>query len=137
MEITFEDSMKGMQVELQVPRLDPCARCKGNGAEPGGMVTCLTCHGRGEVVYQQSFLSIRRTCSMCGGRGQVVRQMCKECKGEGHKRTDRKLKINVPAGVDNGTRLRVTGEGQAGANGGPPGDLYVVFKVKEHPVFER
>jgi molecular chaperone DnaJ len=89
------------------------------------------------MIYQQGFLSIRRTCTQCGGRGQIVRRSCAQCKGEGYKRIDRKLKVNIPAGVDNGTRLRLTQEGQPGVNGGPPGDLYVVIKVKEHPVFER
>lgn len=137
LEIGFEESLRGVQVEIMAPRLDNCGRCNGTGAEPGGMITCTTCHGRGEVIYQQSFLSVRRTCSSCGGRGQLIRRVCTECKGEGNKRADRKLKINIPAGIDTGTRLRVGGEGQAGANGGPPGDLYVVLRVKEHPIFER
>jgi molecular chaperone DnaJ len=89
------------------------------------------------MVYQQGFLSIRRTCNSCGGRGQVVRRVCTQCKGDGYKRVERKLKVNIPAGVDNNTRLRLSQEGQPGANGGPPGDLYVVIKVTDHPVFER
>ena len=95
------------------------------------------CRGRGEVLYRQSILSVRRTCSQCNGRGQLIRRPCKTCKGAGQVRQDRKLKITVPAGVDNGTRLRLSQEGQAGANGGPPGDLYVFLAVKEHPIFER
>ena len=137
LEISLEDVMKGKPAELMVPRLDPCSRCNTTGAEPGGISSCPTCQGRGEMVYQQGFLSIRRTCTQCGGRGQVVRRACTQCKGEGYKRSDRKLKVNIPAGVDNGTRLRLTQEGQPGVNGGPPGDLYVVIKVKDHPVFER
>jgi molecular chaperone DnaJ len=137
LEIALEDVMKGKPAELMVPRLDPCSRCNTTGAEPGGISSCPTCHGRGEMIYQQGFLSIRRTCTQCGGRGQVVRKACTQCKGEGYKRSDRKLKVNIPAGVDNGTRLRLTQEGQPGVNGGPPGDLYVVIKVKDHPVFER
>jgi molecular chaperone DnaJ len=137
LEITFEEAMKGMTAEIQAPRLEQCTRCNGLGADPGGMITCTTCHGRGEVVYQQSFLSIRRTCSSCGGRGQLIRRVCTQCKGDGYKRVDRKLKVNIPAGVDNGTRMRMSHEGQPGANGGPNGDLYVVLKVKEHPIFER
>jgi molecular chaperone DnaJ len=121
-----------------VPRAEQCGRCGGKGAEPDdGLVTCPMCHGRGEVIFQQSFLSVRRTCSQCSGRGQIVRRPCKECRGEGYKRVERKLKINIPAGVDNGTRLRLSNEGQPGANGGPPGDLYVVLQVQEHPIFER
>jgi molecular chaperone DnaJ len=138
LEITFEDVMNGMTADIQVPRMEACKRCSATGAEPDdGLTTCAMCRGRGEVTYQQGFLSIRRTCGQCGGRGQIIRKPCKTCKGEGYQRVDKRIKINIPAGVDNGTRLRVQGEGQAGANGGPNGDLYVVLKVTEHPVFER
>lgn len=138
LEISFEEAMRGISADIQVPRLESCVRCKGQGAEPeDGLTTCPICKGRGEVVFQQSFLSVRRTCTQCNGRGQIIRRPCKECKGEGYNRTDRKLKINIPAGVDNGTRLRLQNEGQPGANGGPPGDLYVVLKVKEHTIYER
>jgi molecular chaperone DnaJ len=138
LEIGFEDSMRGLSVDIQVPRMEACGRCHGKGAEPqDGLVTCPVCRGRGEVLYQQAFLSVRRTCSQCGGRGQIIRRPCKECKGEGYQRRERRLKVNIPAGVDNGTQLRLSQEGQSGANGGPPGDLYVVLKVAEHPIFER
>ena len=138
LEINLEDTIRGMSVDIQVPRLDVCARCQGTGAEKSdGLVTCPMCHGRGEVIYQQSFLQIRRTCGQCGGRGQIIRRPCAQCKGEQYVRSERKLKVNIPPGVDNGTRLRLSNEGQPGGNGGPPGDLYVVVKVKEHPIFER
>ncbi len=138
LEIDFDNAMHGMSADIQVPRLEQCRRCNGNGAEPeDGVVTCPMCHGRGEVIFQQSFLSVRRTCSQCGGRGQIIRRPCKECRGDGYLRTERKLKINIPPGVDSGTRLRLAGEGQHGANGGPAGDLYVVLRVKEHPIFVR
>lgn len=138
LEIAFEDSMRGRSVDIQVPRLEECSRCHGRGAEPeDGLVTCPTCRGRGEVIYQQAFLSVRRSCSQCNGRGQIIRRPCKECKGEGYLRRERRLKVNIPAGVDNGTQLRLSQEGQPGAKGGPPGDLYVVLKVAEHPIFER
>jgi molecular chaperone DnaJ len=138
LEIGFEDSLRGLSVDIQVPRLEECVRCHGKGAEPDdGLVTCPTCRGRGEVIYQQAFLSVRRTCTQCGGRGQIIRRPCKECKGDGYLRRERKLKVNIPAGVDNGTQLRLTQEGQPGHNGGPMGDLYVVLKVAEHPIFER
>jgi molecular chaperone DnaJ len=138
LEITFEDSMQGMTADIQVPRMEECGRCNGKGAEPeDGLVTCPMCRGRGEVVYQQSFLSVRRTCSQCGGRGQIIRRPCKECNGQAYLRRERKLKVNIPAGVDNGTQLRLSQEGQPGAQGGPPGDLYVAIRVKEHAVFER
>ena len=138
LDISFEDSMRGLAVDIQVPRMEECGRCKGKGAEPeDGVVTCPTCRGRGEVIYQQAFLSVRRTCTMCSGRGQIIRRPCKECKGQAYLRRERKLKVNIPAGVDNGTQLRLSQEGQPGANGGPTGDLFVVLKVAEHPVFER
>jgi len=138
LEIGFEDSMRGLTIDIQVPRLEACGRCQGKGAEPeDGLTTCPTCRGRGEVIYQQAFLSVRRTCSQCGGRGQIIRRPCKECKGEGYLRRERKLKVNIPAGVDDGTQMRLAQEGQPGANGGPPGDLYVVLKVKAHPIFQR
>jgi molecular chaperone DnaJ len=138
LEIGFEEAVFGMSAEIQVPRMEPCDRCKGGGAEPGSAAsTCPTCHGRGEMIYQQSFLSIRRTCNTCNGSGKVIRNPCSECRGQGYRQVQRKLKINIPAGVDDGTRVRLSNEGQHGANGGPPGDLYVFLKVKEHQFFER
>jgi len=139
LEISFEDAVFGISAEIQIPTVERCRRCEGKGAEPGSgtTTTCPTCHGRGEVIYQQSFLSIRRPCGTCGGVGHLIRNPCKECRGQGYRQTQRKMKVNIPAGVDNGTRLRLSGEGHPGANGGPQGDLYVVLKVKEHPFFER
>src|SRR5438094_2430779 len=138
LEIQFEQAVFGMTAEIQVPRSEPCEHCGGKGAEPGtGATTCPACHGRGEVVYQQSFLSVRRTCGQCGGAGQIIRTPCKQCHGQGYQQKQRKLKVNIPAGVDNGIRMRLAQEGEPGANGGPHGDLYVVLKVKEHAFFER
>ncbi len=138
LEISFEESMRGTQADISVPRMEPCARCEGSGAEKeDGLTTCPTCRGRGEVLYSQGFLQVRQTCGTCGGRGQIIRRPCKECKGQGFLRSDRKLKVNIPAGVDTGTQMRLAGEGQASPNGGPPGDLYVVLKVGEHSLFER
>jgi molecular chaperone DnaJ len=138
LEINFEDVIRGLSAEIQVPRVEVCVSCNGSGADArDGLVTCSICRGRGEVTFQQGFLAIRRTCTQCGGRGQIVRRACSRCRGEGYVRAERKLKITVPPGVDSGTRLRLQQEGQPGANGGPSGDLYVVIKVKEHPIFER
>jgi molecular chaperone DnaJ len=138
LEIGFEEAVFGMSADVQVPRTESCEHCTGSGAEPGTRPsTCPTCNGRGEVVYQQSFLSIRRTCNTCGGSGQIIRNPCGHCHGRGNRLVQRKLKINVPAGVDDGTRLRLSHEGQPGANGGPPGDLYVFLKVRPHAFFER
>lgn len=133
LELSFEEAVSGLNAEIQVPRMEPCTRCRTTGSEPGsGPTTCPTCHGRGEVIYQQSFLSIRRTCGSCNGSGQIVRNPCSQCQGRGYQQVQRKLKVNIPAGVDDGTRVRLSGEGQPGGNGGPPGDLYVFLKVKEH-----
>jgi molecular chaperone DnaJ len=138
LEIGFEDAVRGMSAEILIPRDDACPRCHGSRSEPGsGQSTCSTCRGRGEVVYQQSFLSIRRPCAQCGGSGKIIRRPCTQCRGQGTVRVERRLKINVPPGVDDGTRMRLSQEGQAGYNGGPTGDLYVVLRVKEHPVFTR
>lgn len=138
LEISFEDSMRGLEENIQVPRLEPCDSCNGSGAEAeDGWTNCSVCRGRGEVFYQQGFLSIRKTCGQCGGRGKILRRPCKKCKGEAYLQTTKKLKVKIPAGVDTGMKLRVGGEGQPGSNGGPPGDLYVFLSVKPHPVFER
>jgi molecular chaperone DnaJ len=137
LEISFEDAVRGLTAEILVPGVEVCSRCEGKGAEPGEMATCPACRGRGEVVYQQGFLSIRRTCTQCRGSGKIVRKPCSKCNGEGYLRVERRLKVNVPPGVDNGTRLRLSGEGNPGYNGGPQGDLYVVLRVEEHPIFHR
>jgi molecular chaperone DnaJ len=136
--LTFEDAAFGKAVDLQIPKLEACGRCQGKGAEPGsGSITCPACNGRGEQIYSQGFLSVRRTCSSCNGQGQIVKQVCRECRGEGYKQVQKRLKVTVPAGIADGNRLRVTGEGQPGAGGGPNGDLYIFFSVKEHAIFER
>ncbi len=138
LDLSFEEAISGLSAEIQVPRMEMCSRCHATGSEPGsGPSTCPTCHGRGEVLYQQSFISIRRACSTCNGAGQVIRHPCTQCRGQGYQQVQRKLKINIPAGVDDGTRLRLSNEGQPGVNNGPAGDLYVFLKVREHPFFER
>jgi len=138
LEISFDDAIFGMTAEIQVPRMEACERCRATGAEPdSGSATCPTCNGRGQILYQQSFLSVRRTCHTCGGSGQIVRNPCRQCQGQGYRQVVRKLKVNIPAGVDDSNRLRLAQEGQPGAHGGPSGDLYVVLKVKEHAFFER
>ena len=136
--LTFRRSGVRQGGRIQVPKLEACARCQGKGAEPGsGSITCPACHGRGEQIFSQGFLSVRRTCSSCGGAGQIVKQVCRDCRGEGYRQVNKKLRVTVPAGIADGNRLRVPGEGQPGANGGPNGDLYIFFTVKEHAIFER
>lgn len=138
LEISFEDSMHGKQVDIAVPHMDPCTVCDGTGAQKeDGLTTCPTCRGAGQVLYSQGFVQLRQTCQTCGGRGKLIRRACPECRGKGAVRKDRKLKVNIPAGVDTGTQMRLSGEGQASQNGGPAGDLYVVIRVREHPLFER
>ncbi|WP_180540175.1 molecular chaperone DnaJ [Nevskia soli] len=138
LEVSFEDAAFGMSADIQVPRLEACARCEGKGAEPGsGPVTCPACQGRGEQTYQQGFFAVRRTCAQCGGAGQIIRNPCRECRGEGYVRATRKLRVTIPPGVADGNRLCLRGEGQPGLNGGPSGDLYVFLKVQEHAFFER
>ena len=138
LEIAFEDSIRGLEAEIQVPRMEACSACRGSGAESeDGWTTCSVCKGRGEVFYQQGFLSIRRGCSQCNGSGRLLRRPCRKCRGEAYTQVAKKLKVKIPPGVDTGMKMRVGGEGQPGSNGGPQGDLYVFLTVQPHPVFER
>ncbi len=138
LEISFEEAAQGLDTKIKIPRWDVCTACSGRGAKKGSEpVTCPSCGGRGQVRHQQGFFVLTRTCSECHGAGQVIREPCPECRGEGRVRVEKVLGIKIPAGVEDGMRLRVSGEGEAGYYGGPPGDLYVVLKVREHPVFER
>ena len=138
LEIDFEDAVFGRTTEIQFPRTERCEVCTGSGAAPGSKVkTCSTCGGRGQVYYQQGFFSVAKTCSVCQGAGRTIDKPCSECRGQGQVRRQRKLKINIPAGVDDGARLRLSGEGEAGLQGGPSGDLYVLLRIRPHPIFER
>ena len=138
LEIEFQEAVFGKETEIQFPRVDSCGTCNGSGAKPGTQPrTCSTCGGRGQVYYQQGIFSVGRPCTACRGQGKVIESPCEECRGGGQVRRQRKMKINIPAGVDDGTRLRLTGEGEGGPNGGPAGDLYVLIRVKEHELFER
>jgi molecular chaperone DnaJ len=138
MTLTFEEGATGVATKIKVPRQEFCGACKGTGAKAGtGVTTCQTCAGRGQLAYQQGFFTITRTCPACQGAGQIIRERCVECRGQGRVEKEKTIDLRIPPGVDTGTRLRVAGEGEAGANGGSPGDLYVVLEVKEHPFFER
>jgi molecular chaperone DnaJ len=138
LEISFTDAVRGLKTKIKVPRLETCQSCSGSGAAKGsGPITCSNCHGQGQVRYQQGFFSISRTCQNCQGTGKVVKDVCKNCRGEGRVPREETLEIKIPAGVDNGSRLRISGQGEAGVQGGPPGDLYVVLFVQEHEFFER
>ncbi len=138
MELTFVEAAQGCEKEITVTKLDACETCRGSGAEPGASVkTCATCGGRGQVISSRGIFSIAQTCPRCQGRGQVVDKPCRSCSGSGRREKTSKIKIRVPAGVEGGSRLRSTGNGEAGARGGAPGDLYVVLHVKKHEIFER
>jgi molecular chaperone DnaJ len=138
MTLTFEEAAHGMRTKIKIPRLEFCESCDGSGAKAGtGVTTCEQCRGRGQVVYQQGFFSVTRTCSACRGSGQIIRERCPTCRGQGRIEKQRTIELAIPAGVGTDTRLRVTGEGEAGSPGAPAGDLYVVLTVKEHQFFER
>lgn len=136
--VSFRDAAKGTEVTLRIPKNVECQTCNGTGAEPGTTPeTCKQCNGTGQVVQSQGFFRIAVTCPVCRGEGKVVTSPCKECRGRGVIRDIRELKVRVPAGVDDGSRLRLRGEGELGLHGGPPGDLYVILHVEEDKVFER
>jgi molecular chaperone DnaJ len=138
MQITLEEAAFGVEKEVEVSKLDTCESCKGAGAEPGSrVVSCQTCQGRGQVVSSRGFFQVSQTCPRCRGTGQTVERPCTKCRGEGRAEQTRRIKIKIPGGIDDGSRLRITGNGEAGIRGGPRGDLYVVIHVKEHEIFER
>jgi molecular chaperone DnaJ len=136
--LEFEEAVFGTETKVTVRRHESCEECRGSGAAAGKTpVTCRSCAGRGQVRYQQGFFSIARTCPTCQGTGSVITDPCPKCKGEGRILRQRTVDAKVPAGVEDGTRIRFSGFGEGGLHGGPPGDLYVVLHVKEHPFFER
>ncbi len=137
LEIEFMEAAKGTEREIRVPRLEGCAECRGSGSRDGRRSSCRRCGGRGQVVRQHGFFTLSQACGACGGAGQVVSHPCPVCRGEGRRREVRHIKVRIPSGVDSGTRLRITGEGEGGLKGGRSGDLYVVLVVKEHPLFHR
>lgn len=138
LEINFMEAVAGVKTKIKIPRQETCQSCRGTGADPKeGLSTCTACQGQGSVRYQQGFFTIRRTCSTCQGQGQLIKKACSQCRGQGQVRNEKVLEIKIPAGVDQGSRLRIMGEGEGGPKGGPSGDLYVVLSVEEHPFFQR
>jgi molecular chaperone DnaJ len=138
LEISFDEAASGLDTKIKIPRTEICPSCGGRGARKGSEpVTCAACGGRGQIRSTQGFFTVARTCPQCGGMGQVIRDACPDCEGEGRIRKEKVLGIKIPAGVEDGTRLRVSGEGEAGYQGGSPGDLYVVLRVRGHEFFER
>ncbi|MCU0807987.1 MAG: molecular chaperone DnaJ [Candidatus Contendobacter sp.] len=138
LELTLEEAVFGTTARIRVPTLVTCATCAGSGAKPGTKpTTCPSCRGAGQVRMQQGFFSIQQTCPRCQGRGSIIPEPCATCRGSGRVEEQKTLSVKVPAGVDNGDRIRLAGEGEAGEHGGPPGDLYVQIQVKPHPIFTR
>lgn len=137
-EITLENSAFGYEKEISFPRTEKCNVCEGSGAKKDSeIVTCKTCNGVGQVRFAQGFFSIQQECPDCHGAGKVIKEPCTNCRGSGAVRENKKLKVNIPAGVDDGSTLRMTGEGEAGLNGGPNGDLYIHVRIKDHKIFTR
>jgi molecular chaperone DnaJ len=137
LEIDFEEAVHGLETKIQVPRAESCSDCSGTGGKDGEVRVCKECRGRGQVAFQQGFFTIARNCPRCGGKGRTVAEPCPACNGVGAVKRESTIPIRIPAGVDHGAHLRVTGQGEAASPGGPPGDLYVVLHVREHPVFQR
>jgi molecular chaperone DnaJ len=138
LKITLEDAAAGLETKIQIPRLIRCERCKGSGSEPGThKTTCDTCQGRGEIRMSHGFLTVARPCPRCGGEGQINKSPCRDCRGEGRQRGDHVLNVKIPGGIDDGMQLRLSGEGSAGVNGGPAGDLYVLVRIRDHAIFTR
>lgn len=136
--VTLEDAFGGLQKTINVPTAVACGSCDGSGAEGGAEPTsCPTCSGMGKVRAQQGFFTVERTCPTCSGLGQIIKNPCKSCGGAGRVEKDRALNVNIPPGVETGTRIRLAGEGEAGMRGGPPGDLYIFIEVQQHELFER
>jgi molecular chaperone DnaJ len=138
MEVTLEEAASGKEAQIRVPSWDDCTTCKGSGAKPGTKVaTCTTCHGHGQVQMRQGFFSVQQTCPQCKGTGKLIPDPCVACHGVGKTKNNKTLEVKIPAGIDDGMRIRSTGNGEPGTNGGPPGDLYIEIRVKKHDIFER
>ncbi|MBL8533722.1 MAG: molecular chaperone DnaJ [Betaproteobacteria bacterium] len=138
LEVSLEDAARGTETRIRIPTMEECETCHGSGAKPGTQPkACPTCGGHGQVRMQQGFFSIQQTCPKCHGSGKIVSDPCGSCSGVGRIKRQKTLSVKIPAGVDEGDRIRLSGEGEAGVNGGPNGDLYVVIQIREHPVFTR
>ncbi|MBV2210303.1 MAG: molecular chaperone DnaJ [Thermomonas sp.] len=137
MELDLEEAVAGVEKHIHIPTLTMCEPCKGSGSEDGKVETCTTCHGRGQVIMQRGPFRMQSPCPHCGGAGKTIANPCKTCNGNGRVEEEKTLEVKVPAGVDNGDRIRLGGEGEAGPAGAPPGDLYVEIRVRPHEIFER
>jgi len=138
MEITLEEAARGKDAQIRIPSWDTCDTCRGSGAKPGTQVkTCTTCHGSGSVQMRQGFFSVQQTCPHCHGSGKIIPEPCPSCQGQGRIKRQKTLEVKIPAGIDDGMRIRSTGNGEPGTNGGPPGDLYIEIRLRKHDIFER
>lgn len=138
MEVTLEEAADGKDAQIRIPSWDDCGTCHGSGAKPGTKpITCTTCHGAGAVQMRQGFFSVQQTCPTCHGSGKIVPEPCTVCHGQGKIKNNKTLEVKIPAGIDDGMRIRSTGNGEPGTNGGPPGDLYIEIRLKKHDLFER
>ncbi|RYF58313.1 MAG: molecular chaperone DnaJ [Comamonadaceae bacterium] len=138
MEVTLEEAAEGKDAQIRIPSWDDCNTCHGTGAKPGTKpITCTTCHGQGAVQMRQGFFSVQQTCPQCRGTGKIIPEPCTVCHGQGKIKNNKTLEVKIPAGIDDGMRIRSTGNGEPGTNGGPPGDLYIEIRIKKHEVFER
>jgi len=138
LELSLEEAVRGKSVEIKVPTFVSCEPCNGSGAKKGtAPKTCSTCHGHGQVQMRQGLFAVQQTCPTCGGKGKVIADPCNSCHGQGRVQKTKTLSVKIPAGVDTGDRIRLSGEGEAGEHGAPAGDLYVQANVKDHPIFER
>jgi molecular chaperone DnaJ len=138
MQITLEEAAFGVDKEIEVRKLDICAKCEGKGAEPGSRtINCPNCGGRGQVISSRGFFQVSQTCPRCRGVGQIIEKPCRTCDGEGRAENTSRIKLKIPAGIADGSRLRSSGNGEAGIRGGQAGDLYVVIHIKEHAIFQR
>ncbi len=138
MEVTLEEAATGKDAQIRIPSWDDCGTCRGSGAKPGTkVVTCTTCHGHGVVQMKQGFFSVQQTCPQCRGTGKLIPEPCVTCHGVGKTKSNKTLEVKIPAGIDDGMRIRSTGNGEPGTNGGPPGDLYIEIRLKKHDIFER
>ena len=138
MDITLEEAAAGKESQIRIPSWDSCTPCDGTGAKPGTQAkTCTTCHGAGQVQMRQGFFSVQQTCPHCHGKGKIIADPCNTCHGQGQTKTNKTLEIKIPAGIDDGMRIRSTGNGEPGQNGGPPGDLFIEIRLRKHDIFER
>jgi molecular chaperone DnaJ len=138
MEITLEEAAAGKETQIRIPSWEECATCHGSGAKPGtSPTTCATCHGQGVVQMRQGFFSVQQACPHCHGSGKIIKEPCSTCHGQGKIKQQKTLEVKIPAGIDNGMRIRSAGNGEPGTGGGPPGDLLIEIRLKKHPIFER